>query len=157
MKKQRLSFLICSVVCAGIALSSMNCTVMGLTYGTVSVNITDQPVWGPTGYDHADYYYIPEIDVYYSVSEREYIYRDGSSWIYGTSLPSRYNGYDPYTSYKVVINEDRPYQHNDSHQVKYKTLKGTRNQEVIRDSRDPKYFEHKDHPENSKRVKERNR
>ncbi|OGU26062.1 MAG: hypothetical protein A2X66_06045 [Ignavibacteria bacterium GWA2_54_16] len=135
----------------------MNCSVMGLTYGTVSVNITDQPVWGPTGYDHAQYYYIPEIDAYYSVYERQYIYRDGSSWIYGTSLPSRYSSYDPYRSYKVVINEDKPYRYNDSHREKYKTFKGTKNQQVIRDSRDPKYFEHKDHPEHDKRVKEKNR
>lgn len=154
MKKQKLSFLLCAVICAGIALSSMNCAVMGLSYGTISVNITDQPVWGPTGYDYADYYYIPEIDAYYSVSQRQYIYRDGSSWIYGTSLPSRYSSYDPYHSYKVVINEDKPYRNNDEHRAKYMTFKGTKNQQVIRDSDDPKYFENRDHPKHNKRVKE---
>jgi hypothetical protein len=157
MKKQKLSFLLCAVVCAVIALSSMSCGVIGLTYGTISVNITDQPVWGPTGYDHADYYYIPDIDAYYSVSERQYIYRDGSSWIYGTSLPSRYSSYDPYHSYKVVINEEKPYQNNDSHRVKYKTFKGTKNQQVIRDSDDPKYFENRDHPKYNKRANEQKR
>jgi hypothetical protein len=157
MHKSKLSvFLLCAVVSAGIALSSINCAGMGIMYGSVSVNITDQPVWGPTGYDRADYYYIPDIDSYYSVSERQYIYRDGSNWIHSASLPSRYNSYDPYHSYKVVINEDKPYQNHDSHQAKYKAFRGTKDQQVIRDSRDPKYFPNKDHPEHDNWVKQQN-
>lgn len=157
MNKQKLSFfLLCTVVCAGIALSSMNCSVMGLSYGTISINITDQPVWGPAGYDRADYYYIPDIDVYYSVSERRYIYRDGPTWVYGASLPPRYSSYDPYYSYKVVINEDKPYRNNDSHRAQYKAYKGSK-QQVIRDSDDPRYFVNKDHPKHEKWVKEKNR
>jgi hypothetical protein len=157
MKKSKLLlFLLSAVVCVGIALSSMNCAGTGAMYGSVGMNIGDQPIWGPTGYDRADYYYIPDIDCYYSVSEHQYIYRDGSNWTHGASLPSRYSSYDPYHSYKVVINEDKPYQNNDSHQVKYKTFKGTKDQPVIRDSHDPKYFVNKDHPEHDNWVKQQN-
>jgi hypothetical protein len=147
-------FVLCAVVFTGLALSSINCMGTGTMNGSVGVNISDQPIWGPTGYDRADYYYIPDIDSYYSVSERQYIYRDGTEWRHGASLPSRYSGYDPYHSYKVVINEDKPYQNNDNHQAKYGTFKGKKDQPVIRDSHDSKYFVNKDHPEHDNWVKE---
>jgi hypothetical protein len=155
MKKSKLSFfLLSAVVFAGIALSSINCMGTGTMNGSIGVNISDQPIWGPTGYDHADYYYVPDIDVYYSVSERRYIYRDGSVWKHAESLPPSYSGYDPYHSYKVVINQEAPYQNNDSNRVKYSSFKGMKDQAVIRDSRDAKYFMNKDHPEHDKWVKE---
>ena len=31
----------------------------------MNVNIGSQPTWGPTGYDHVDYYYMPDVDMYY--------------------------------------------------------------------------------------------
>lgn len=155
MKKSRFGFFVLfAVVFMGIAITSMNCAGTGTMNGSVGVNISDQPVWGPTGYDRADYYYIPVIDSYYSVSERQYIYRDGSNWKHAASLPSSYSNYDPYHSYKVVVNENTPYQNNDSHRAKYSTYKGVKDQPVIRDSKDPKYFVNKDHPEHDKWVKE---
>lgn len=138
----------------GITVSAINCAGPGTMYGTVGVNIGDQPIWGPEGYDHADFYYIPDIDCYYSVSEHQYVYRNGSAWEHGSSLPSRYNGYDPYHSYKVVVNEDKPYQNHDTHQAKYGTYKGVKNQPVIRDSKDPKYFINKEHPQHDNWVKQ---
>ncbi len=159
MSKSRLGFsLLCAVIFTGMAALSIGCMgTMGTMDGSIGVNIGDQPVWGPTGYDRADYYYIPDVDSYYSVSEHQYIYRDGSTWTHGASLPSSYGNHDPYHSYKVVINEDKPYQNNDSHRAKYGSFKGVKDQPVIRDSHDPKYFVNKDHPEHDKWVKEHNR
>ena len=148
MKISKLGFFsLCALVCTGLAISIMGCAPMGTMNGGVGVNIGEQPIWGPAGYDRADYYYIPDIDSYYSVSERQYIYRDGESWKHDSALPSSYKAYDPYHSYKVVINEDKPYQNNSSHVTKYGTFKGVKDQPVIRDSRDPKYFVNKEHPE----------
>ena len=149
MKKFKFGFfLLCALISMGITVSSINCA--GEIY---SANISDQPVWGPTGYDRADFYYIPDIDCYYSVSEHEYIYRDGEAWTHGATLPSRYSGYDPYHSYKVVVNEKKPYQNHDTHQAQYGAFKGRKDQPVIRDSRDPKYFVNKDHPEHDNWIK----
>lgn len=157
MNKSKVSsFLVCAIVFTGIAISSMNCAGTGSMSGSIGINISDQPIWGPTGYDHADYYYFPDINSYYSVSEHQYIYRDGSDWKHAASLPSGYSGHDPYHSYKVVINGDKPYQNNDSHQAKYSTFKGVKDQPVIRDSHDPKYFVNKDHPEHNNWVKQQN-
>ena len=155
MKNNKFSFfLYCAVVSAGILFSSLNCADSGSMRGSVGVNISDQPVWGPTGYDRADYYYIPDIDSYYSVSEHQYIYRDGSDWRHAQNLPSTYSSYDPYHSYKVVVNKDKPYNDNDTHKAQYSKYKGNKDQQVIRDSHEHKYFENKDHPEHSTWVKE---
>jgi len=40
----------------------------------VNVNIGVQPQWGPDGYDHVEYYYLPDIDVFYNVRNRQYVY-----------------------------------------------------------------------------------
>ena len=154
MKQSKFIFLLYALVLTGITVSSINCWGAGTMDGSVGVNISDQPIWGPEGYDRADYYYIPDIDCYYSVSEHQYIYRDGSAWTHGATLPPSYSNYDPYHSYKVVINEATPYQNHDSHQAKYGTFKGKKDQPVIRDSHDPKYFGIKDHPQHDNWVKQ---
>lgn len=114
---------------------------------TIRSNITSQPMWGPTGYDHVDYYYLPDIDAYYYVPKRQYIYQEHGNWIFRSSLPRRYNNYNVYNGYKVVLNEPTPYKQADNYRIKYGSYKGRRNQEVIRNSSDERYFENKQHPE----------
>lgn len=41
---------------------------------SVGINIGSQPDWGPVGYDHADYYYMPDIDSYYDINAHQYVY-----------------------------------------------------------------------------------
>ena len=41
---------------------------------SIRANIGSQPVWGPSGYDRAEYYYLPGIDVFYNVSRRQNVY-----------------------------------------------------------------------------------
>jgi hypothetical protein len=111
-----------------------------------SANIISQPVWGPTGYDYARYYYMPDIDAYYSVPNHTFVYLEGGNWVYGASLPERFH-YDLYNGYKVVVNEPRPYLHADVYRNKYSRYKGWQGkQEVIRDSRESRYYVIKDHP-----------
>ena len=125
-------------------------TVSAQVRVNVNVNIGSQPVWGPVGYDYAEYYYLPDADAYYYVPEHQYIYLDGGRWVFAPALPARYH-YDPYRSYKVVINEPRPYLHPDVYRVKYGKYKGKYGQQrIIRDSRDERYYVVKDHPMNGK-------
>ncbi len=107
-----------------------------------SLNIGVQPDWGPVGYDHAEYYYMPDIGVYYDVPHHQYVYPDGRSWVRTTSLPPRYSNFDLYNSYKVVINQPTPYMHDNVYRTKYAQYRGHRGQTVIRDSRDAKYRNH---------------
>src|SRR5678809_1732815 len=68
----------------------------------VNINIGSQPEWGPVGYDYVDYYYMPDIDVYYYVPSRQYIYLSNGRWIFATSLPVAYRHYNVYSGYKAV-------------------------------------------------------
>ena len=117
---------------------------------TLRVNIATQPIWGPVGYDHVEYYYLPDIDSYYYVPDHKYIYLEGGRWISRSSLPQRYGHYDMYNSRKVVINERRPYLRNQEYKTKYAVSGERSDQHSIRDSHDSKYFVNKNHPEHSK-------
>src|ERR1035437_616432 len=116
---------------------------------SVNFNIGVQPIWGPTGYDYAEYYYFPDIDCYYYVPQHRFYYFEGGNWIYGSSLPSRYGYFNLYNSYKVVVNERDPWQHNDTYRQKYASYKGRHDQQPIRDSRDSKYFVNPSHPQHN--------
>jgi len=112
----------------------------------VRVNLGSQPAWGPTGYDHVDYYYLPDTDCYYDVNAGQFVYFSRGRWIYARTLPARYGRVDLYNTYKVVVNEPRPYQHADVYRQKYGSYRGHHDQQVIRDSHEEKYFVVRDHP-----------
>ena len=113
----------------------------------LNVNIGSQPVWGPVGYDYVQYYYLPDIGVYYYVPRHQFVYFSGGRWVFSTYLPPAYRGYDLYNGYKVVINEPRAYQYYSTHRVKYAGYKGYRGQQVIiRNSNEPRYYVVKGHP-----------
>ncbi|WP_208602988.1 hypothetical protein [Pedobacter steynii] len=113
---------------------------------SISLNIGSQPLWGPVGYDYVDNYYLPDIECYYNVPRRQFIYLDNSRWIYSSSLPSRYRGYDLYSGYKVVVNSRDPYRHFERDRVSYARYRNVRNQRVIRYSDDSRYYVIKGHP-----------
>lgn len=97
----------------------------------VNININSQPVWGPVGYDYVEYYYLPDIEVYYSVVHRKYIYFSGGRWIWVTALPASYRNYNIYKGYKVVINQPEPYKHFETHKVKYAKYKNYHGKQTI--------------------------
>ncbi|MGI4021029.1 MAG: hypothetical protein ACRYFA_05945 [Janthinobacterium lividum] len=104
---------------------------------SVNINVGSQPAWGPSGYNHVDYYYLPDIESYYDVSTGQYIYQDGGRWIFANNLPSRYRGYDLYSGYKVVVNRPKPYlnfNRDRTNYGRYKNWSGTR-QPMLRESR----------------------
>lgn len=112
----------------------------------VNVNIGSQPVWGPVGYDYVEYYYLPDVEAYYYVPTRQFIYLSGNNWVYAYSLPSRYRTYDLYSGYKVVVNEPKAYRHFRTHKARYSSFRGNHSQVVIRNSDQPKYYVVKGHP-----------
>ncbi|HVW95381.1 MAG TPA: hypothetical protein VHA56_05405 [Mucilaginibacter sp.] len=109
---------------------------------SLGLNIGSQPDWGPVGYDHAEYYYMPDIDTYYDVNSHQYVYLSNNVWIHRPYLPARYRNYDRYHSYKVVVNERNPWERNKYYRSKYAGYKGRKGQPVIRDSHEAKYQDH---------------
>lgn len=114
---------------------------------SLNVNIGSQPLWGPTGYDHVEYYYLPDIDSYYSVPKQQFVYLSNGNWVFTNALPTRYSNYNLYNGYKVVINSDRPYLNYNAHKVKYAKYKNWGGKQlVIKNSNNKKYFVVKGHP-----------
>ncbi|ULQ52072.1 hypothetical protein [Flavihumibacter fluvii] len=125
---------------------------------SVQVNVGVQPQWGPVGYDYAAYYYLPDIDVYYNVPRRQFVYLNGGRWIFAAALPDCYRGYDLYRGYKVVLNDNAPYRRCDYYRGQYGRYKGNYGRQVvIRDDRRryERYdhydrYDHDDHHDNGK-------
>lgn len=86
---------------------------------SVNLNIGNQPVW-VNNTSAADYYYLPDIECYYSVPERVYIYRNGNSWRRSASLPVAYRNYDFRNKRIIGIKgQDRPYLHHEENRRSY--------------------------------------
>lgn len=79
----------------------------GSTQAQVSVslnmNIGTPPAWAPPVQTEVRYYYLPEINTYYDVSTRHYIYINRGQWIRNAYLPAPYRGYNLYRGPKVVV------------------------------------------------------
>ena len=108
----------------------------------VSINIGSQPAWGPTGYDYARFYYMPEIDVYYNVSNKRYTYYDGRRWVSVGSLPRSYARVDLYRTYKVVINDRDPWHQHPRYKKQYGRYAHNHSQKALKDyhKQEKKYY-----------------
>jgi hypothetical protein len=115
----------------------------------VSVNISSQALWGPVGYDHVEYYYLPEADVFYYVPSAQFVYLSGGEYVFVNTLPATYN-INLFSTYIVVINEPKPYLQHNIYFTKYGHYKHSgRGHTCIRDSNDEKYFVVKGHSKHS--------
>ena len=139
------------VLIAAVLLSSAVDAQLRINLG---FNVDRQPIWGPVGYDHAEYYYLPDIEAYYSVPQHMYYYQERGRWIGRSSLPSRYRNFDLYNAHKEVINERTPWRNHAMYRDKYASFKGQHDQQPIRDARDPKYYANPHHPEHNNWVKQ---
>ncbi len=112
-------------------------------------NLSEQPSWGPAGYDYVYYYYMPEIEVYYYVPDHQFIYKAEGAWIISNTLPLRYAVFNFYKAYKVVMNAGgiEPYLDHNVNKVEYASYKSKHDQPVNRDSEDYKRAKQKEKPE----------
>ncbi len=106
----------------------------------INVNAGVQPAWVPMGYERAGYYYFPDLDVYYNVPRRLFVYASGPRWIFSASLPYQYRSYDLYRGYKVVINDPYPYRHCDEYRERYGRHRGWQRED------EDYHYEYRDHP-----------
>ncbi|MDZ4796127.1 MAG: hypothetical protein SGI83_17745 [Bacteroidota bacterium] len=119
------------ILYAAISLSAMAFTpAFAQVRVNVNANIGSQPNWGPGGYDYVDYYYLPDVETYYYVPSRQFIYQSGGNWVFASGLPPAYRNYNLYNGYKVVVNQPKAYLYYPSHKVKYAKYKGYKGQPV---------------------------
>ena len=89
---------------------------------SVNVNLGTPPAWGPVGYNSAHYYYLPDVQSYYDVRVREFIYLNNDKWYRSKSKPAQYRNYNLYTAYKVVLTDykgNSPYTYFNTHKTRY--------------------------------------
>ena len=102
----------------------------------VNININSMPLWGPAGFDHVEYYYLPEAGIYYYAPKSQFIYMKGGRWIFSSRLPYQYRNLNLYSTYKVVINSPKPYLRNGYYGSHYKGYRNYHSKQgTIRDSR----------------------
>jgi hypothetical protein len=94
----------------------------------VNINIGDQPSWRAQGYDYVEYYYLPDIECYYHVPRRQFIYLSNGRWVFAASLPVRYRSYDLHAGYKIVINRPHAYRYFEQDCKRYKGGNSFRNE-----------------------------
>lgn len=127
------------ILTLGLMIASVTFVTTQAQHISVSININSQPAWGPIGYDYVNYYYIPDINVYYNVPMSLFYYWDRGRWISARYLPYAYRHYDLYGMYKVVLNLNDPWHYNRHHIHDYARYKGVRNQHVIYYTDDRRY------------------
>jgi hypothetical protein len=100
---------------------------LGSMHAQVQVTTTTStlPDWGVAGADDARYYYLPDMEAFYDIRGRNFIYMNNGQWEKTSDVPPMYRDVDLYDSYKVVLNEDRePFE--DIEKLKVKYAKGYR-------------------------------
>lgn len=86
--------------------------------------IYENPQWAPDYYAGVRYYYLPDIEVYYDLTMRDFIYLNNGRWMYSRMLPPMYSYYDLYSGYVILLNTNiyRPWMHHQyyvSHYPRY--------------------------------------
>jgi hypothetical protein len=106
----------------------------------ININLDRQPAWGPAGYDYAEFYYFPSLNIYFDVNETLFYYLSGRRWVAGYYLPVAYSRYDLYYMYKVVLNDyHNPWVYNKVHKRTYARFRNVRSQTPIRHATEHRY------------------
>jgi hypothetical protein len=125
---------------------------------SVNLNIGTAPSWGPSGYAHVDYYYLPDVQAYYDIRASQFIYFGHGRWVRSRYLPRQYRNYDLNRGYKVVLNNyhgNRPYTNFHNDRVTY--YKGYRggNQRTIGQRHDDHRYSNKRNAVNHRKYDNR--
>ncbi|MEM0543122.1 hypothetical protein WFZ85_10890 [Flavobacterium sp. j3] len=87
-----------------------------------NIKLEKTATWSPAQRFDKQYYYLPEIDAYYDVSQRKYIYQSNNAWVRSNTLPTRYNNYNLKKGKIVYITDYRgntPFKYHKKHKSKY--------------------------------------
>ena len=58
------------------------------------------------------YYYFPNLEAYFDLQEKVYLYKEEGEWLEAAELPTNYGGYSLYNKVRVTIEDydgDEPY------------------------------------------------
>jgi hypothetical protein len=115
--------LISAIALSGLFFNTANAQIhigFGIHFNTPAVRVVAAaPVY--TEYTPADdYYYLPDVDAYYSVPERCYYYNNGDNWVTAAYLPGEYRNYDWRSARHYEVRANRPYLNADVYRARYR-------------------------------------
>lgn len=98
-----------------LLLSMNSCTTMSVSRGVAVEVGLEQPYWAPYCDNPAlvRYYYFPDIECYYDVRHRDFIYMVDGEWMFGRTLPRTYGWFDLDNCFVVALNTNvyEPWRH----------------------------------------------
>jgi hypothetical protein len=89
---------------------------------SISLNIGTAPAYSNSTHINVGYYYMPDIQSYYDVRAKQYIYLERGNWKRSRNLPNQYRRYDINNGYKVALNDyhgNRPYTNFNNDKTRY--------------------------------------
>jgi hypothetical protein len=84
------------------------------SYVTTSAQVRyDNPSWAPPYVQGVRYYYLPDIETYYDLTNQEFVYLNNGQWYYSRTLPAIYADFDLDNCFTVAIdyNTYQPWMH----------------------------------------------
>jgi hypothetical protein len=120
-KLQKMKKFVLSIIIAagGLVAQSAQAQVgvsVGMQIGPLVINV-HKPTAPAVVYD--DFYYLPDVEAYYSVPEQCYYYMDGNRWVNAAYLPGRYRNYDWRNARRYEVRTQRPYANHDYYRNKF--------------------------------------
>jgi hypothetical protein len=64
----------------------------------------ENPQWAPSYHSGVRYYYFPDLELYYDLSNRDYIFLNNGQWFFSRNLPPMYADYDLYNGFVISLN-----------------------------------------------------
>ncbi|MDD2799476.1 MAG: hypothetical protein PHV20_12870 [Bacteroidales bacterium] len=64
----------------------------------------ENPIWAPTYYSGVRYYYFPDLELYYDLSNQDFIFLNDGRWYFSRELPPFYSQYDLNNAFVVSLN-----------------------------------------------------
>ena len=155
IKNMKKIALISAIALSGLIFNTANAQIrigLGIHINTPAVRIVaSTPVY--TDYTLADdYYYLPDVDAYYSVPERCYYYNNGDNWVTAAYLPGEYRNYDWRNARHYKVRASRPYLNADVYRTRYRGNAYNWG----RYTNDRRYYARDDRRDNNLRVERRN-
>jgi hypothetical protein len=62
------------------------------------------PSWAPPYSPGVRYYYMPDIETYYDLTDQEFVCLNNGQWLFSPTLPSMYSGYDLFNGFVISLN-----------------------------------------------------
>jgi len=79
------------------------------------------PVWAPDYYAGTRYYYFPDIETYYDLATRNFVYLYNGRWLFARALPSFYSNFNLRNAFVVIVDRSMydPWMHHQYYNSNY--------------------------------------